>query len=122
MRRTIQIAVTVFMFGLLSACASMITGGPLIRPGEPTGAIQLQNHSRATVTVVLISACEASTYGLNRLPEGVSIPPGRSFQWTVSAGCWDISAGYALSNGYAEARERFTVHPGRVFVYGVTGQ
>ena len=29
---------------LLSGCAGMITGGPLIRPGEPTGVISVVNQ------------------------------------------------------------------------------
>ncbi|MCF8505917.1 MAG: hypothetical protein K9G59_13485 [Caulobacter sp.] len=31
---------------LLSGCAGMITGGPLIRPGEPTGVISVVNQTR----------------------------------------------------------------------------
>ncbi len=100
--------------GLLFAagCADLLTGGPLIRPGEPTGIIQVQNASSNHVTAVLISACEMSSYGLNRLPEGVSIAPGRFYNFTVSAGCWDVSAGYGTATGYAEARERMQVRGG----------
>ena len=97
---------------LTASCASMVTGGPLIRPGEPTGVIQVVNGSSQNVTVVLISACSASTYGLNRLPSGTYIAPGRAYTFTVSAGCWDVDAGYGGAWGYAEARQRMTVRAG----------
>ena len=96
----------------VAACESLITGGPLIREGEPTGVIEVVNGSPTTVTVVLISACEASTYGLNRLPEGVTIAPGRYYTFTVSAGCWDVMAGYGTSDGYASATQRMQVRAG----------
>lgn len=105
---------------LAAGCASLLTGGPLIRPGEPTGVIQVANGSSSQVTVVLISACEVSSYGLNRLPEGVSIAPGRAYQFTVSAGCWDVSAGYGTSTGYSEARQRMQVQAGGGVRYTVT--
>lgn len=94
---------------LLAACASMITGGPLIREGEPTGIIEVVNGSARNVDVVLISACSASTYGLNRLPSGTAIAPGRSYRFTVSAGCWDVGAGVV---GYGDAFQRMEVKAG----------
>jgi hypothetical protein len=95
----------------LAGCASMVTGGPLIRPGEPTGTIRVSNGSPYLVDVVLISACSASTYGLNRLPGGSSIPPGRSYDFTVSAGCWDVGAG-SVSGGGQQAYQRMNIAPG----------
>src|SRR5262249_52909093 len=97
---------------LTAACASMVTGGPLIRDGEPVGAIEVGNASGAPVNVVLISACSASTYGLNRLPSGTYIPPGSTYRFTVSAGCWDVGAGStaAMVHGY----QRIQVSPNRV--------
>jgi hypothetical protein len=103
----------------VASCASMVTGGPLVRPGEPVGAIDVYNGSSATVTSVLISDCSASTYGLNRMPEGTTIRPGQSYRFTVSTGCWDIMAGYGMSNGYAAARDRIQVQPNRVTPWGV---
>lgn len=97
----------------LSGCASYISGGPLVRPGEPTGAIEVINRSRLPLSSVLISNCNHSTYGLNRLPQGVSIPSGRSYRFTVSAGCWDVMAG----RSGADARQRLQVRPGGVFRY-----
>jgi hypothetical protein len=95
----------------MTGCASMITGGPLIRPGEPTGIIRVSNASPYLVDVVLISTCSASTYGLNRLPSGTAIPPGRSYDFTVSAGCWDVGAG-SVSGGGQQAYERMTIPAG----------
>lgn len=100
----------------LSGCAGMITGGELIRPGEPTGIIQINNRTGHSMNVVLISSCNASTYGLNRLPSGVSIPSGRSYQFTVSAGCWDVDGGVI---GVGEAKQRLTVAPGRITPYTI---
>lgn len=90
----------------LAGCESLITGGELLRPGEPTGVIEVVNDTGMSVDAVLISDCNASTYGLNRLPGGVSIPPGGSYTFTVSAGCWDVDAGVI---GYGEARQRMQV-------------
>jgi hypothetical protein len=84
----------------------MITGGELIRPSEPTGIIRVVNATGGNIDVVSISNCNASTYGLNRLPEGTVIPPGSSYDFTVSAGCWDVDAG---SVGVGEARQRMQV-------------
>lgn len=107
MRSFIRGAMAVALAAFLSACS--VTGGPLIRPGEPTGIIVVQNASGYMVDAVLISACHVSTYGLNRLPSGMSIPPGGSYTFTVSAGCWDVSAG---SYAGAEARQRMNVQAG----------
>ncbi len=117
MSRFARLVLGVSLAGLLSGCASLITGGPLIRPGEPVGAIAVINRTSHPIGVVAISACSASTYGLNRLPDGVSIPSGRSYQFEVSAGCWDVDAG---AFGVGEARQRLTVGPGGVTRYTVT--
>jgi len=95
----------------LSGCSSdMVTGGPLIRPGEPQGAIRVINATNGQLHAVLISTCSASTYGLNRLPGGMAIPAGGAYSFTVSTGCWDVAGG-AL--GVGDARGRLQVHPGR---------
>ena len=101
----------------LAGCASMVTGGPLIRPGEPTGVIEVRNRTGGQVNVVLISDCNASTYGLNRLPDGMAIPNGGSYRFEVSAGCWDVDAG---AIGVGEARQRMQVTPGGITQYTVT--
>jgi hypothetical protein len=92
--------------GLAAGCESLITGGPLIREGEPTGIIRVVNGSSHVVDNVLISDCDASTYGLNRMGDGEKIYPGQSRDFTVSAGCWDVDAG-SFSGG--EARMRMNV-------------
>lgn len=117
MRIVFRLAVAASFSALLSGCAGMITGGPLIRPGEPTGVIAVINRTSHPIGVVAISDCKASTYGFNRLPDGVSIPSGRSYQFQVSAGCWDVDAG---AFGVGEARQRLTVSAGRVTGYTVT--
>lgn len=109
MLRKFQLAAIAAAFIAMSGCESLITGGPLLREGEPTGVIVVQNGSNQVVHAVLISDCSASTYGLNRLPDGLTIPPGRSYTFTVSAGCWDVDAG---SLGYGEARQRMQVRAG----------
>jgi hypothetical protein len=101
----------------LSACASTLAGGDLIRPGEPTGVIIVVNETSGYVDAVSISDCDNFTYGLNRLPDGYSIPPGGSYQFTVSAGCWDVDAG-SFENG--EARQRMQVEAFGGVEYTVT--
>jgi len=108
MFKFIRAAMAVLAVAAVAGCASMVTGGPLIRPGEPTGIIRVSNGSPYMVDVVLISACNVSTYGLNRLPSGTGIAPGRSYDFTVSAGCWDVAAG-SVSGGGQEARQRMQV-------------
>ena len=110
MERLSRIAAILMLAASLAGCASLVTGGPLVRPGEPTGALEIVNGSSRTFTAILISRCSASTYGLNRLPGGVTVPPGRSYRFTVSAGCWDVDAGLA----YNEARFRTHVPAGRL--------
>ena len=102
MRRILRSAAILAMAGSLTACASLITGGPLIRPNEPTGYINLINNTGLNQNVVLISACSASTYGLNRLPDGYGIPAGGAYRFEVSAGCWDVGVGETMlgSEGY----------------------
>jgi len=121
MQRLVRVALALACAAMLTtvaSCAGMITGGPLLRPGEPTGTLQVLNRSRVTITAVLISNCNASTYGLNRLPDGVTIPPGRSYDFKVSAGCWDVDAG---AYGVGEARQRLNVRAGGLMRYSVTG-
>lgn len=101
-----------------AGCADMITGGDLIRPGEPTGTIRVTNVSSGAIDVVLISNCSASTYGLNRLPSGMAIPRGGSYDFTVSAGCWDVAAGIV---GYGETRRRMQIAAGGGFNWSVGG-
>ncbi len=101
----------------LAACSGdLLTGGPLIRPGEPTGVINVINQTSINVPSVLISDCDVGSYGLDRLPEGVWLDPGESYGFTVSAGCWDVAVG----NGYREVRQRMQVRPGGGVNFHVT--
>ncbi len=120
MKRIALAVAAVSLAAGLTACSSdLVTGGPLLRPGEPTGVIQVVNRSQGAINVVLISTCSASTYGLNRLPSGTAIARGESYTFTVSAGCWDVDAG-STSRG-AEARQRLQVAPGGGARYVVGG-
>lgn len=102
---------------LAPGCASLLTGGPLVfNESDPTGEIVIDNQSSQTVTSVLISACRMSSYGLNRMARGETIPPGGRRAFTVSAGCWDVLAG----NAGAEARRRMEVGAGSGVLYTVT--
>jgi len=114
--KTLLRAAAVAALVATGGCASLITGGELIRPGEPTGTIRITNVSHGPINVVLISDCSASTYGLNRLPSGMAIPQGRSYDFTVSAGCWDVAAGIV---GYGDARRRMQIAPGGGFNWSV---
>ena len=118
MTRFLRSALALTSLAALSACSSdLITGGPLIRPGEPLAAIQIVNGTNDQLHAVLMSDCSASTYGLNRLPKGWAIPPGGSYDFTVSAGCWDVDAG---TLGVGEARQRMQVSAGSSVNYTVT--
>lgn len=103
----------------LAACSgdAWITGGELIRPGEPTGTLTVINGTSGSIDVISISDCNASTYGLDRLPDNVSLSPGQSYSFVVSAGCWDVDAG---AFGVGEARQRMDVAAGGITEYTVT--
>ena len=118
MQTLIKSAAALACVAVLSACSSLITGGDLIRPGEATGTIEVVNNTSGTLDVVLISECNASTYGLDRMGDNEVIPPGASRAFTVSAGCWDVDAG---AFGVGEARQRMTVSPGGITRYTVNG-
>ena len=99
---------------LLAGCESLITGGPLVREGEPTGTIVVTNNSKSIIDAILISDCDASTYGLNRMSDGEKVAPGGKREFTVSAGCWDVDAG---TFGAGELRQRVTVTAGGTTFY-----
>ena len=116
MNTAFKSALALACVAVLSACSSLITGGDLIRPGEATGTIEVINNTGGTLDVVLISECNASTYGLDRMGENEVIPHGASRAFTVSAGCWDVDAG---AFGVGEARQRMTVAPGGITQYTI---
>ena len=100
----------------LTGCMSLITGGPLIIPGRATGTIEFVNNTSYAFDAVLISECDVGSYGLNRLPDSTEIPPGKSYQFTVSTGCWDVGAG---TIGVGSAMQRLQVEAGRISRYAV---
>jgi hypothetical protein len=96
----------------LAGCS--VTGGDLIRPGQPTATLIIVNGSYAHLDAVVISDCNNFTYGFNRLADGDSIPPGGARSFTLSAGCWDVGGGQF---GGGEAYERMTLSAGDVMRY-----
>jgi len=100
----------------LTGCMSLITGGPLLIPGRATGTIEFVNNTSYAFDAVLISECDVGSYGLNRLPDSTEIPPGKSYQFTVSTGCWDVGAG---TIGVGSAMQRLQVEAGRTSRYAV---
>ena len=116
MQTVLRSAAALACIAVLSACSSMITGGDLLRPGEATSTIEVVNNTNNVIDVVLISDCNASTYGLDRLGETEVIPIGGSRAFTVSAGCWDVDAG---TFAVGEARQRMTVAPAGITRYTV---
>ena len=91
--------------------------GPLVRPGDPTGVIEIVNRAHGPIEIVTMSRCSASWYGPNRLPQGRVIPAGRTYRFTVSAGCWDVAAGTV---GMGSATQRMQVRAGSGVRYTVT--
>ncbi len=104
----------------LTGCESLITGGDLVREGLPTVRFIFENTSPQPIDTILISTCEASSYGLDRLPEGVVVGRGQSYEWTISAGCYDVMAG-AVGVGSTSGK-RINVPAGRTFVLTFDGQ
>ena len=116
MNTVIRGALALTGFIALSGCGDLVTGGPLIRPGEPLAVIRVINQTGDQLHAVLISNCDASTYGLNRLPSGMAIPVGGGYDFTVSAGCWDVAGG---TIGVGDARGRIQVGPGQTFRFTI---
>ena len=104
----------------LAGCASLITGGDLIRPGEPTVQFTFENTSTQPIDTILISTCEAASYGLDRLPEGVTVGRGQSYTWTISPGCYDVMAG-AVGVGSTSGK-RIQIPANRDFVLTFDGR
>lgn len=110
MRRALMAAALLGLAATTTGCESLITGGDLIREGLPMSRFTFENRSSQPFDVILISTCEASSYGLNRLPSGVVIRQGQSYTWDVSAGCYDVAAG---AIGVGDTRKRINIPAGR---------
>ncbi len=99
----------------LGGCLGGVGGGDLVTPGTATGTLNLINNSGATFTVVTISECSALSHGFTRLNSGETVRSGASRAWTVSAGCWDVQAGYPTSGGYVASDDRINIPAGQTF-------
>ena len=121
MKMTVKGAVALTLLAATSGCASLITGGDLIREGEPMARLVFDNTSSGQVIdTILISTCDASSYGLDRLPEGVQVNPGQSYAWDVSAGCYDVMAG-RVGQGSTPG-QRINIPAGRTFYLTIDGE
>ena len=114
MNKLVALGVTAMTAVALAGCS--VTGGDLIRPGEPTANLIVINGSYGYLDAIVISDCDNFTYGLNRLAAGDSVAPGQARSFTLSAGCWDVSTN---DYGGGEARKRMTLNPGDVMRYSV---
>jgi hypothetical protein len=119
--RPILLAAVASLALFQGGCAGLM-GGELVRQGVATGTLRVINGSGSTITQVLISTCDASSYGLNRMPQGMVLQPRQSWDVTVSAGCYDIMMGYGTATGYAAAVQKVTVNAGRVTSFEATGR
>lgn len=59
---------------------------------QPWGALVVDNRTGGPIDVVLISKCNAMSYGLNRLSKP-PIPNGQRLAFRVGTGCWDVTVG-----------------------------
>lgn len=100
---------------VLAGCS--VTGGDLVRPGEPTATLIIDNATGGYLDAVVISDCANFTYGFNRLGPNESILPGGQRQFTLSAGCWDVGGGQFAGG---EAYERMVLTPGMIMTYSIT--
>lgn len=121
MKTYLKGALSLSLLAATSGCASLITGGDLVREGEPMARLVFQNQSNGQAfDTILISTCDASSYGLDRLPNGVTVNPGQSYSWDISAGCYDVMAGN-VGDGSTPG-ERINIPAGRTFVLHYNGE
>lgn len=121
MKMIVKGAVALSLLAATSGCESLITGGDLIQEGRPMARFVFENRSSGQpFDTILISTCDASSYGLDRLPNGVTINPGQSYEWDVSAGCYDVMAGM-VGQGQTPG-ERINIPAGRTFVLYYNGE
>lgn len=114
MNKILALGLAALMSAAVAGCS--VSGGDLIRPGEPTATLIVINGSYRYLDAVVISDCDNFTYGFNRLANGDSIAPGDARSFTLSAGCWDVGGG-SFSGG--EAYERMTLTPGMIMRYTI---
>ena len=113
MKSIIKGALALSLLAAMSGCASLVTGGDLVRPGEPMARFVFENRSNGQpFDTVLISTCDAAN--------GVTVMPGQSYSWDVSAGCYDVMAGN-VGDGSTPG-ERINIPAGRTFVLYYNGE
>jgi hypothetical protein len=118
---------SVFLGGLaaaglavLAGCSTVTTGSTgtnLASAGGATGTIRIINDSGEYINVVLLSDCDAFTYGMdNKLGQNDGIAHGSYRDFTVPAGCWDVAAG---SIGVGDVRQRMEIPGNGIFEFTV---
>ena len=112
MNQFLKMAGVAAFAAVMAGCS--VTGGDLIRPGEPTATLIIINGSANNLNAIVISDCDNFTYGFNRLASGDYIAPGEARSFTLSAGCWDGGGGSFVAG---EAYERMTLSAGDVMRY-----
>lgn len=75
----------------LNGCATF-TGGELVRQGEASGTLIVENQSGVGIDVLTLSRCNAMSHGLDRLTNQV-IYHNSTMSFRLGAGCWDIMVG-----------------------------
>jgi hypothetical protein len=89
------------------------TGTNLASANGATGTIRIINDSGEFLDVVLISDCDAFTYGMeNQLPPNTGIADGSYYDFVVPSGCWDVAAGAV---GVGDTRHRLELPPNGIF-------
>src|SRR5690606_20942821 len=64
----------------------------LVRKGEPSGTLIVENQSGVGIDVLTLSRCSAMSHGLDRLT-GQVIHHNSRMHFQLGAGCWDIMVG-----------------------------
>lgn len=94
---------------VLSGC-STVAGGKLVDGvgGEP-GKLVVVNEGERNVTGILLSRCDAFSTGFNRLARGEYLTTGKSHEFELSPGCWDLQVG---GEGY-QSSSQLEIKPGQ---------
>lgn len=114
MNKLLGLGLAAAMATAIAGCS--VSGGDLIRPGQPTATLIIINDTLGYLDAIVISDCNNFTYGFNRLADGDSIPPGGARSFTLSAGCWDVGGGEYAG---VEAYKRMTLNAGDVMRYTI---
>lgn len=77
---------------LLAGCGGPQQDMQMIRQGAPTATVSINNTADFTVGVVTFQDCETRAFAR---PQPQTIAPGSGATYTVSEGCYFITAGEA---------------------------